>query len=219
MLWRGTEVRGGDPCHRVDNSLLRLSLRVARRLAIMYPSSPPSHTCFMVIVPTLLISLSLLKPVLANPILTPFDDCFIGNATQKLNVSSVYAQITTTESLGKHLNLTVFGESAQEIVGYQNGSSDLCMTVHSCLTSFTKPVISNSILLDGDANIQCLEPQLLLLHHFAPAVAITVAGPTHQYFLSHSSRSLRIFCCHPAWSKSRASHSPDALQSSRSIHK
>ncbi|ETW84113.1 hypothetical protein HETIRDRAFT_34584 [Heterobasidion irregulare TC 32-1] len=79
----------------------------------------------MVIVPTLLISLSLLRPVLANPILAPFDDCFIGNATQKLNVSSVYAQITTTESLGNHLNLTVFGESAQEIVGYQNGSSDL----------------------------------------------------------------------------------------------
>jgi hypothetical protein len=54
-----------------------------------------------------------------------FSDCFSGNASLKLNISTVYAQITTSESLGRHLNITILGQSPQIIQGTANGSSDL----------------------------------------------------------------------------------------------
>ncbi|KAH9071688.1 hypothetical protein EDB83DRAFT_268205 [Lactarius deliciosus] len=52
-------------------------------------------------------------------------DCFTGNASLKLDVSTVYAQVTTSESLGRHLNLVLLGQSPQIIQGTANGSSDL----------------------------------------------------------------------------------------------
>ena len=52
-------------------------------------------------------------------------DCFTGNASLKLDVSTVYAQVTTSESLGKHLNLVLLGQSPQVIQGTANGSTDL----------------------------------------------------------------------------------------------
>ncbi|KAH9173446.1 hypothetical protein EDB89DRAFT_2113969 [Lactarius sanguifluus] len=52
-------------------------------------------------------------------------DCFTGDASLKLDVSTVYAQVTTSESLGKHLNLVLLGQSPQIIQGTANGSSDL----------------------------------------------------------------------------------------------
>ncbi len=52
-------------------------------------------------------------------------DCFSGNESLKLNVSTVYAQVSTSESLGRHLNLVLLGQSPQIIQGTANGSSDL----------------------------------------------------------------------------------------------
>lgn len=52
-------------------------------------------------------------------------DCFTGNASLKLDVSTIYAQITTSEALGRHLNLVLLGQSPQVIQGTSNGSSDL----------------------------------------------------------------------------------------------
>ena len=52
-------------------------------------------------------------------------DCFSGNASLKLDVTTVYAQVTTSESLGKHVNLVVLGQSPLPIQGTANGSSDL----------------------------------------------------------------------------------------------
>lgn len=52
-------------------------------------------------------------------------DCFTGNDALKLNVTTVYAQVATSESLGKHLSLVVLGQSPQVIQGTANGSSDL----------------------------------------------------------------------------------------------
>ncbi|KAI0265161.1 hypothetical protein BC834DRAFT_825410 [Gloeopeniophorella convolvens] len=61
----------------------------------------------------------------AQPAVPRFSDCFSGNASLKLNISTVYAQVTTSDSLGRHLNLTVLGTSPQVIQGTANGSSDL----------------------------------------------------------------------------------------------
>lgn len=52
-------------------------------------------------------------------------DCFSGNTSLKFDVSTVYAQVTTSDSLGKHLSLVLLGQSPQVIQGTANGSSDL----------------------------------------------------------------------------------------------
>ncbi|KAH9994086.1 hypothetical protein BJV74DRAFT_915651 [Russula compacta] len=83
--------------------------------------SPPS--------PSPLFLFTLLPLLFTNAVAqvaTPrFTDCFSGNPSLKLNVSTVYAQITTSESLGTLLNITVLGQSPQAIEGTANSSSDL----------------------------------------------------------------------------------------------
>ncbi|KAI0291695.1 hypothetical protein BC826DRAFT_1105831 [Russula brevipes] len=73
-----------------------------------------------------------------------FSDCFSGgNASLKLNISTVYAQITTSESLGRHLNITILGQSPQIIQGTANGSSDLA-TLFSTTQILTFSVRDNN---------------------------------------------------------------------------
>jgi hypothetical protein len=63
--------------------------------------------------------------VLAQPAdVWQFRDCFSGNETQKLNVSTVYAQILDADKENRHLNITLIGSSGQDILG-QSGSN-LC---------------------------------------------------------------------------------------------
>ena len=70
--------------------------------------------------------LAFLFPFALAQVATPrFGDCFSGNATLKLNISTIYAQITTSQSVGSQLNITVLGQSPQSIQGTANGSSDL----------------------------------------------------------------------------------------------
>lgn len=68
-------------------------------------------------------SLSLLfsVSVLGQPATLDFQDCFAGNVTQKLHVSTVYAQLEGDVAL----NLTVIGYSNLPIVGRSNTSSKL----------------------------------------------------------------------------------------------
>ena len=61
----------------------------------------------------------------ASPTEPIFTDCFAGNNSLKLSVSTIYAQIADNAVLGHHLNLTVIGESPQQIVGLANGSQAL----------------------------------------------------------------------------------------------
>ncbi|KZV76013.1 hypothetical protein PENSPDRAFT_623379 [Peniophora sp. CONT] len=61
----------------------------------------------------------------ASPTEPIFTDCFSGNNSLKLSVSTVYAQIADNAALGHHLNLTVIGQSPQEIIGLANGSQAL----------------------------------------------------------------------------------------------
>ncbi|KAF7352233.1 Membrane protein [Mycena venus] len=72
-----------------------------------------------------LLSFLLLRPVLADPASIPFQDCFSGNASMKLTVDEVYAQVLTSSQLGTYLNLTVIGNSPQEIFGFTDSSSSL----------------------------------------------------------------------------------------------
>lgn len=73
--------------------------------------------------------LCLLGVALADPASIPFQDCFNDQASldQKLNVSTVYAQVLQNTELGNYLNLTVFGTSPQQILGLVNTSTSLGM--------------------------------------------------------------------------------------------
>ncbi|KAI0322495.1 hypothetical protein OF83DRAFT_1049176 [Amylostereum chailletii] len=82
---------------------------------------PLSATCVV----SLLTFLAHVAPIHAQPAVARFDDCFSGNATLKLDISTVYAQITHSEGLGRHLNLTVIGTSGQQIVGLTDDSHPL----------------------------------------------------------------------------------------------
>ncbi|KAL0950094.1 hypothetical protein HGRIS_010095 [Hohenbuehelia grisea] len=73
----------------------------------------------------------------ADPALLPFSDCFSGNASRKLNISTVYGQVFDgDEQPHTHLNLTIFGQSSQEIVGFSGDSTSLAtlFTTTSVLT-------------------------------------------------------------------------------------
>ena len=70
--------------------------------------------------------LAFLFPIALAQVATPrFGDCFSGNPSLKLNVSTIYAQITNSQSFETQLDITVFGQSPQPIEGTANGSSDL----------------------------------------------------------------------------------------------
>jgi len=69
----------------------------------------------------LFLSLLFSGSVLSQPATLDFQDCFSGNVTQKLNVSTVYAQIDGNTAL----NLTVIGYSDIPIVGRSNSSTKL----------------------------------------------------------------------------------------------
>lgn len=67
-------------------------------------------------------------PVTADPATVPFTDCLDSEASQaqKLNISTVYAQVLQNNDLGTYLNLTVLGQSPQTILGLANTSTNLC---------------------------------------------------------------------------------------------
>lgn len=74
---------------------------------------------------SLLLVLYFVLTTSAEPIEVQFDDCFSGSASDKLNITNVYAQVVTTEALGNHLNFTVIGEAGEQIAGAETGSGQL----------------------------------------------------------------------------------------------
>lgn len=105
---------------RAELGILLSSFLSFASLSILFPSPmssplPLLFTCFAFLFYT----------ALAQVAIPRFTDCFSGNVSLKLNVSTVYAQITSSQSLGKQLNITVLGQSPQVIEGTANGSSDL----------------------------------------------------------------------------------------------
>jgi hypothetical protein len=75
--------------------------------------------------PLLILLLFAAPHIRANPATLTPKDCFSGNAVQKLNISTVYAQILDNDQMGTYLNLTVLGTSSQQILGLSNASTSL----------------------------------------------------------------------------------------------
>lgn len=90
----------------------------------------------------LFLSLLFSGSVLSQPATLDFQDCFSGNVTQKLNVSTVYAQIDGNAAL----NLTVIGYSDIPIVGRSNSSTKLA-TLFTSMSTLTFSAWTNSTYL------------------------------------------------------------------------
>ncbi|KAI6034955.1 hypothetical protein F5J12DRAFT_790051 [Pisolithus orientalis] len=79
--------------------------------------------------------------VSAQPATLPFNDCFNGNVSQKMSVDTVYSQIVD----GQRLNLTVLGQTAQEIIGDANTTN--LATLFTQATTLTINTFSNNSYL------------------------------------------------------------------------
>ncbi|KAF8231414.1 hypothetical protein L208DRAFT_1399050 [Tricholoma matsutake] len=79
--------------------------------------------------------------VFADPATLDFNDCFSGNASQKLSVSSVYGQVVNHE-----LHLVVLGQTPLEIDGFTNFSKSLA-TLFTTTSVLTLSAWSNSSYL------------------------------------------------------------------------
>lgn len=112
-----------DPrCPLLPSCHPRFPQTTSRARAVMislfsFPHSLISLVCFLI----------LPSHVVADPATVPFQDCFDpgSNISQKFNVSTIYAQVLQDEVWGHYLNLTVLGESPEDILGLTNTSSSL----------------------------------------------------------------------------------------------
>ncbi|KAJ7937049.1 hypothetical protein B0H13DRAFT_2261477 [Mycena leptocephala] len=93
-----------------------------------------------------LFSLLFAGSALADPASIPFEDCFSGNDSMKLTVDEVYGQVLTSSELGTYLNLTVIGNSPQDILGFTDSSSSLA-TLFTTTSVLTLNVWTNSTYL------------------------------------------------------------------------
>ncbi|KAF8343734.1 hypothetical protein F5887DRAFT_1272420 [Amanita rubescens] len=86
---------------------------------------------------TYFLLLLILPTTFADPATLEFTNCSqSSSSSQPLNITNVYAQILPSDTLGAYMNLTMIGESSQEIVGFSNTSSSLStlFTTTSVLT-------------------------------------------------------------------------------------
>nr|VWO96100.1 Regulator Ustilago maydis 1 protein [Ganoderma boninense] len=78
----------------------------------------------------------------AQPATLQFSDCFSSsNTSQKLDVSTVYAQFFPESSKGAYINFTVIGTSPQEIIAASNGTNPVATTLFTTteLLTFQQP--------------------------------------------------------------------------------
>lgn len=98
--------------------------------------------------------------VVAQPSTLQSIDCFSGtNSSVKLNISTVYGQVITDDRLGTHLNLTVFGNSSQNIVGAASSTLPLCeiLLFYSRVScAHSSPRDSHSFHYNHSIDTQCL---------------------------------------------------------------
>lgn len=149
------------------NSMARTSRLHARRL---------EHGLLHIFIPFLV--LLGISGSHAQPAVVQYQDCFSGsNTQQKINVSTVYAQLVPEEDSRAHLNFTVIGSTPQEIFEASNdavaSTSAVAYSAHIALTTNA----SNSIHNDIHADIRCLEQQFVLLRD----ITSTIALACHQY--------------------------------------
>ena len=71
----------------------------------------------------ILVWISSFLGVLAQPAILQYSDCFSGSSTdQKLDISTVYAQLIRPVSGAAHINLTLVGSTPETIVEASNGT-------------------------------------------------------------------------------------------------
>ncbi|KAF8622118.1 hypothetical protein AX15_007253 [Amanita polypyramis BW_CC] len=101
---------------------------------------PHSLTSFLLLL--------ILPSVFADPATVPYKRCSSqpSNVTTQLNVTTVYAQVLPNDMRGKYLNLTLIGESSQEIIGFSNSSSSLS-TLFTTTSILTLTAWSNTTYL------------------------------------------------------------------------
>lgn len=80
----------------------------------MIPTSSSSGTALPTYLLSLLFLLLLVHPSFAQPATLVFDDCYNGDASQKMSVDTVYSQVVDDQ----HLNFTVLGYTAAEIINF-----------------------------------------------------------------------------------------------------
>lgn len=68
---------------------------------------------------------------IAQPATLNFDDCFTGNDSQKLDVSTVYAQFQKDGPQGTILNFTVLGNTPVVIEQSSGGSNPVASKSHT----------------------------------------------------------------------------------------
>ncbi|KAL4081472.1 hypothetical protein V8B97DRAFT_31318 [Scleroderma yunnanense] len=100
------------------------------------PSYAVSRTCL-----AFLFFLILPHMASSQPATLSFNDCFAGNASQKMSVDTVYAQITNEQDM----NIALFGQSAQEIIGRANTTN--LATLFTETTTLTINTFNNNSYL------------------------------------------------------------------------
>ncbi|KAF7789345.1 hypothetical protein EIP86_000289 [Pleurotus ostreatoroseus] len=84
------------------------------------------------------------RGTVAQPASLQFNDCFTdSNTTQKLNLSTVYAQVLPT-SHGTFLNFTIFGEAPQTILESSSGPDPVATTLFTTTSMLTFDVFNNN---------------------------------------------------------------------------
>jgi hypothetical protein len=157
-----------------------------------------------------LLSLSslLFKAVWAQPAnVWQVKDCFSGNATgraTKLNVTSVYAQILDKGTSNAHLNLTLLGQTGQNISGEGGGNLGK-QTSASWLSSIRIHILSLSDPIYDLRNpyLRDMAEQICLLRHPSTAFA---ADQLVSQLLPHPARALRALLVHSSGKLVRACH-------------
>ncbi|KAG5725684.1 hypothetical protein E4T56_gene7346 [Termitomyces sp. T112] len=86
-----------------------------------------------------------LPHVRSDPAVARFTECFDedSNVGQRLQISTVYAQVLENNNLGNFLNLTVLGSSPQQILGFTNTSGSLA-TLFTTTNVLTLNIWTNS---------------------------------------------------------------------------
>lgn len=76
--------------------------------------------CLLATVGSIFIFILSLSSVVAEPATLPFTDCFTGDASRKVQISTVYGQTLSD----RYLNLTVIANTPVEIVSASNNTNE-----------------------------------------------------------------------------------------------
>ena len=140
--------------------------------------------------------------VAAEPATLPFTDCFTGNASSKMQVSTVYGQTLSD----RYLNFTIIGDTPVGIVSASNNTNaPVASACHPNSFISLQCCLSGPVLLilwyfssypfhdHQPTHVQCMEQWILLLRHTSSPVSPSLPRcGFRRHLLSLEPRSLRI---------------------------